>query len=159
MSVAHQFVDLVGGRKLPSKSMAKLRETVLIRKHQTRDNESAVKTLVRLLTEDDTISYASCTGSYDEAKQLVKVRKKRKSKGKKFNNELNNNISLEHENFVKDVVLGLSLRNREFLISVMWVDEIAKWYHKLCPDALGADVAYRNNTDKTRIVSRLQQIH
>ena len=104
---------------LPCKSIAKLHETVLLRKYQTNSKESAAKSLTWLLTKDDAISYVMHAGSCDEASQLVKIHRKRKSKGKKIVESDITNAIIEHQKFVKEVVLGLSLGNGEFLISVM----------------------------------------
>lgn len=148
LSVAQQLLELSCGNKLPRNSLAKLREAVLMRKYQTNGSETTAETLIRLLNNDDNISCVCCTGSYDEAKQLVKVNKKRKSRGKNITNDQKKNISNQHERFVKEVILGLQINNCEFLISVMWVDEIAKRYHQLYPDVLGADVTHRTNAEK-----------
>ena len=57
-------------------------------------------------------------------------------------------ICTEHAQCVKEIVLGLSLGNGEFLLNVMFVTEEAKEHHKLCPEALGFDVAFRTNAEK-----------
>ena len=103
--------------------------------------------MIRLLDKDESISYVCYTGSYNEAKKLVKVHRKSKKKGNMID-AAETNVSAAHEKFAKEVVLGLSLGNGEFLINVMWVDELAKRYHRLYPKVLGADVAFGTNAEK-----------
>ena len=81
-SIAQQFLEISGGGKLPQKSIAKLRDAVLMRKHDSNATETTAETLTRTLTEDETMSFVCHTGSYDEAQKLVRVRRKRQSKGK-----------------------------------------------------------------------------
>ena len=81
MSIAQQFLEMSGGGKFPQKSMSKLRETVLMRKYKSSSAESVAETLMRVLSEDDTTSFVFHTGSYNKAQQLVRVRRKCKSKG------------------------------------------------------------------------------
>ena len=148
LPMANLFMELLGGGKLSRKSISKLRETVLIRRYDSNLNESTAETLIRLLNEDESITHLSCAGSYDQAQQLVRVRKKRKSKGNKVDQEGNCNVSNDHKRFVKEIILGLSLGNNKFLINAMWIDEKAKRYHCLYPDILGVDVNFRTNAEK-----------
>ena len=147
-SIAQQFLEISGGGKLPQKSIAKSRDAVLMRKCVSNATETTAETLMRTLTEDETMSFVCHTGSCDEAKKLVRVRRKRQSKGQNMTIEEKNNISEEHKTFVTEIVLGLSLGNGEFLTNVMWLDETAKRYHRLCPEVLGVDVTFRTNAEK-----------
>ena len=81
-SIAQQFLEISGGGKLPQKSIAKLRDAVLMRKYNSNATETTAETLIRMLIEDETMSFICHAGSYDEAKKLVRVRRKRQSKGK-----------------------------------------------------------------------------
>ena len=103
---------------------------------------------MRILNNDDTLSYVCYAGSYDEAKQLVRVRGKRKSKGTKPTEDVKKCAGKEHEIYVKDIVKALSLGNGEFLIAIGWLDDTAKHYHRLCPEVLGFDVTQRTNAEK-----------
>ena len=66
--------------KVTSKIISKLLEMVLARKQVSSSNESVAETLIRLLKNEETMAYLFCTSSYDEANQLVRVRRKRKNK-------------------------------------------------------------------------------
>ena len=103
---------------------------------------------MRMLTEEETMPFVCHAGSCDEAHKLVRVRRKRQSKGKIMTIEQKNNMSEEHKRFVTEIVLGLSLGNGEFLINVMWLDETAKRHHRLYPEVLGVDVTFRTNAEK-----------
>ena len=65
--------------------MSKLRQMVLTRKYIATSDESNAEKLIRLLSDDETISFFLQTGSHDEATQLMRVRKKHKSKVKNVN--------------------------------------------------------------------------
>ena len=71
-SMSQQFLDLISGRKLPSNSIAKQRKEVIVRKHDCCSNEATVETLIRVLSEDDFMSFVRQTSSCDGAKQLEK---------------------------------------------------------------------------------------
>ena len=94
------------------------------------------------------MSFVCFTGSYDETKQLVKVRRKYKKKGAPIQTDLKTNLSEGHENYVKEVVIGLSLGKGEFVICVMWVKDVAKRDHRLHPEVLGFDVTFGTNAKK-----------
>ena len=80
IAMPQQFLELSGGVKFLYKSVTKLREMVLVGKHTVISDESDAETSIRLLSEDNTTSCVSCTGSYDEATKLERVRRKRKTK-------------------------------------------------------------------------------
>ena len=122
MTIAQQFLELSDGVKLSFKSITKLREIVLVRKHNVISDESNAKTLIRLSSDDDRMPCESFIGSYNEATKLVRVCRKLKSKGNKLLIDDKNNLESEYQRFVKEVVLGLSLGNGEFLINTMWID-------------------------------------
>ena len=128
--------------------MNKLRETVLMRKHGVSINESTAETLFRLLDNDDAQSCVCCTGSYDEAKELVRVRLKRKKKGETPVADDKASRNEDHENHVKDIVHALAIGNGEFLIDVAWIDDLAKHCHRQCPEILGFDLKFRTNAEK-----------
>ena len=85
-------------------------------------DESNAETLIRLLSEHDTMSCVLCTRRCDESTKLVRARRKRKRKVNKLLIDEKHNLESEHQRFVKDVVLGLSIGNGEFLIRTMWID-------------------------------------
>ena len=55
--------------------MAKLRHCVLMRKFNFNSSETTAEVLLRLLEEDEDMLCVTCTGSYDGASNLVKIRK------------------------------------------------------------------------------------
>ena len=72
------------------------------------------------------MTHVFCTGSRDQAQQLVRVRKKRISEGKKINSKGNCNVLRKHKELVKEITLDLSIRCIKFLINLIWIDEKAK---------------------------------
>ena len=72
MSITQQFLDLISGGKLPPNSIAKQRKAVIVRKHDCCSNEATLETLIRVLSEDDFMSFVRHTSSCDGAKQLEK---------------------------------------------------------------------------------------
>ena len=119
-----------------------------MRKFQSGVHESTAETLMHILDNDDAQSCVCCAGSYDEAKQLVRVRRKRKSRSTKPTVEDKKCSEKEHEAHVMDIVNALSLGNGEFLIAIACIDETAKHCHRLCPETLGFDVQARTNAEK-----------
>ena len=81
---------------------------------------------MQLLTDDPDVTFLCYTSSYDIAKKLVRVRRKRKKKGLPMKTDNKIDISIEHAQYVKEIVLGLSLGNGEFLLNAMFVTEEAK---------------------------------
>ena len=132
-SIAQLFLDLQGGSKILVNSVAKLRQTVLMRKHSSQHNESTAETLTRVISDDPNVSFVCCAGSYDEANQLVKVCRKRKKKGKSTKTDEKRGMPHDHAQCVKEIVLGVSLGNGEFLLNVTWVNEEVKHHHELHP--------------------------
>ena len=59
-------------------------------------------------------------------------------------------LESEHQRFVEEIVLCLSLVNGEFLIKTMWTDETSKRQHRPHPTVLGVDVTFRVNAEKFR---------
>ena len=51
------------------------------------------------------------------------------------------------KSFVKSVVNGLQLKEGSMLIAIVWVSEIARHRHVLCPQVLGGDVKKRANAE------------
>ena len=82
-----------------------------MKKYKSSSTESTACTLTRILSEDETMSFVRHAGSYDEAQQLVRVRRKRKSKGKNMTIEDKKNLSKDHKRFVTEIVLGLEMEN------------------------------------------------
>ena len=74
---------------------------------------------MRIPNKDNAILCVLHTSSYSKVKQLVKIRQKRKSKGKKIAESAIINAANKYQKYVKEVALSLLHRNSEFLISVM----------------------------------------
>ena len=89
-SMSQQFLELMNRSKSPKHSTNKLRDTVLMRKHGISNNESTAETLICTLDNDGTQSHVCCTGSYDEEKELVRVRRKDKKKGENLQRIIRN---------------------------------------------------------------------
>ena len=116
--MAQQLLEISNGSILPTNSINKLRETVLMRKFGVKGKESTAETLLRILDNDDSQSYVSYTGSYDQTKQLVRVRRKRKNNNKKPSIDEKKCSKKEHEQHVMDAANTLPLGNGEFLIAI-----------------------------------------
>ena len=65
------------------------------------------------------MSFVCCTSSCEEAKKLVKVRRKHKKKGVHIQTDIKTNLSDDYEKNVKEVALGLSLGKGEFMLCAM----------------------------------------
>ena len=148
VAIAQQFLEISDGSKLPLNSINKLRDAILMRKYGVAGKESTAETSLRILDNDDSQSYICCTGSYDQAKQLVRVRRKRKKNNTKPTIDEKKCAQKEHERYAMDIANALSLGNGKFLIAIAWLDESAKHYHKLHPEVLGFDVQFRTNSEK-----------
>ena len=81
-SMTQQFLELTTGRRLPPNSMAKLRQCVLMRKFKSTSSETTAEILLRLLEDDEEMLCVTCAGSFDEATDLVKIRKGGKNRTK-----------------------------------------------------------------------------
>ena len=66
--------------------MAKLRQCALMDEFKATNKESTAETLIRLLREDKDAHHVSCTRSCDRAKNLVRIKKKRKKDN--YNDEI-----------------------------------------------------------------------
>ena len=100
------------------------------------------------------MEYTCLTRSYDEALETIRVTKTQKSKrnGKVMENLLN--VEQEAADQVRNVVKGLGLGNREFMLAVAWVTEESRLNHKKYPKLLGSDETFRTNAEK-RPLARL----
>ena len=78
-SIVQLFLDLQVGSKLPINIIAKLRQTALVRKHSSPNEETTAEVPMCMLPDDTKIACACYASSCDEANQLVKVRRKRKN--------------------------------------------------------------------------------
>ena len=54
---------------------------MLTRDHKSSSTDSTAETLTRMPSEDETMSFVCHAGSHDDAQQLMRVHRKRKSKG------------------------------------------------------------------------------
>ena len=79
-----QFIELTTGGIIPPNSMDKSRACVLMQKLSCDELETTAETLLRLLEDSDDMLFVICTGSFDEASNLVKIHKKRKNPLKKL---------------------------------------------------------------------------
>ena len=147
-SMTQQFLELTTGGRLPPNSMAKLRQCVLMRKFKSTSSETTAEILLRLLEEDEEMSCVTCTGSFDEATDLVKIRKKRRKSDKTEDVTSTVVHDSEAKSCIKSVTLGLSLGGGEFLLAIMWVSKTGRHFHRLHPKLFGVDVKFRVNQEE-----------
>ncbi len=173
-AVVNLLLSVVSGNRLSSDSIKKMRRAVLISKHRNHDStESTADTLIRMLEEIEGMYYCYITGSYDEALDLVRVRKvkkkRRKSKKRRrrqFQNPAFDDLAVESDerldnndvtepshdketnSYVKSVVNALTLGDGEVLLAVAWVTKEGREYHRMFPRILGMDVKYGTNNEK-----------
>ena len=102
--VTHQFLEICTCRNLPPNSLAKL--VILMRKFGSDGTESTAELLIKILKKDHGTHCVYHAGSYDQYKTLVKVRKQRKRKNQKIDeNEFVLKSSDETHSHVKSVAL------------------------------------------------------
>ena len=115
---------------------------------------SSAQKLINKLDQTEGLEYYKLTGSYNEAKESIRISKTRKSKeGNKTTADLTS-VSDEAKQHVENVIKGLSLGNGEFLIVVAWVTAEGRLYHQKFPFLLGGDETFRTNAEK-RPLARL----
>ena len=75
-SIVNLLLSVMSEDRITPDAMSKMRRAILITKHGNTDkNESTAETLLRMLDEKEGTSYDYMTGTYDEALDLVRVRK------------------------------------------------------------------------------------
>ena len=119
-----------------------------MREHSSQNNESTTETLMRMISDDPKVTFVCHAGSCDEAIKLVKARRKHKKKGESIKTDEKRDMPHDRAQYAKEIVLGSSLGNGEFLLNVMWVNKEVKHYHKLHPEILGVDVTHGANSEK-----------
>ena len=78
------FVEVQSGIKLSTKNVAKLRSKILLNSDRKRVGESTAESLLRMLHEKEGLRYTVFTGTYEQASDLVTVRRRnRKSRSNK----------------------------------------------------------------------------
>ena len=157
-AMVREFVAIESGIKLSEDSIKNLKQQVVMNKFGTNvTNLSAGQKLVMMLEDREDCDYIILTGSYDEAMDLVRVKKKRRSKtrGKETidNETIVKDLDQEAEDHVKNVVKGLELGNNEYLIAIAWCTEEQKLYHRKFPFILGYDETFRTNAEKRALAS------
>ena len=141
-------MEITTGSRLPAQSINKLRNVVLMRKHATSRDETTAKLLLKILSRDLNISRICRTGSYDDTKDLVTVRKQRKSKKSKCASKIEALPNGDMKTHVKSVIMGLAIGKGEFLISVMWMHRDATHFHRLHPKIQGGHMKHRTNAER-----------
>ena len=153
-----EFVAMESGVKLSEDSLQRLKSQVSMSKFGTEGTDSSAgQKLVHMLEERDDCDFIMLTGSYDEATNLVRVTKKRRTKvkGKQTIHDQSTVTDLDDqaEDHVKNVVKGLDLGNNEYLIAIAWCTEEQKLHHKKFPFVLGYDETFRTNAEKRPLAS------
>ena len=78
------FIDVQTGIKISKQNVAKLRSKILLNSDKKREGETTAETMLRMLHEKDGLRYTVFTGTYQQATDLVTVRRRnRKSKTNK----------------------------------------------------------------------------
>ena len=149
--MAQQFLEITTGARLPTQSIKKLRNCVLMRKFASDGSETTAELLLKMLQRDPDITYMCYTGSYDDAKQLVTVRKQRKSKNEGLKSKIEQHASSDVKDYIKSVIMGLCIGSNEFLIAVMWIHKDAVHFHRLYSKMQGGDMKHRTNAEKRQL--------
>ena len=71
--LSNQFLLFLTRERLTTGSINSLMNCVLVKKRRSNPDETTAKTLTRLLKPNDDIEHVSCTSSYNEELDLVKV--------------------------------------------------------------------------------------
>ena len=81
------FVEVHSGIKLSKQNIAKLRSKILLSSDKKREGETTAESLLRMLHEKEGLRYTVFTGTYEQASDLVTVRRKNR-RSRSDNNEV-----------------------------------------------------------------------
>ena len=120
---------------------------MLVRKQGSNDDETTAEILMRMLISDDGTDHVSYAASWNEALDLVKVRKQRKNVKNATEQDVDS-MPGDAKSFVKSVINVPQLKEGSTLITIVWVSKIARHYHLLHPQVLGVDTKKKVNAKK-----------
>mmetsp|Transcript_33105 Transcript_33105/g.75589 ORF Transcript_33105/g.75589 Transcript_33105/m.75589 type:complete len:861 (+) Transcript_33105:270-2852(+) len=153
-----EFVAIEDDIKLSDGSIEALRRQVAMNDFE---GDSSGEKLVNDLTKKEGTEFVMLTGSFDQAMQQTRVNMTRRKV------LAHNKLSAPHKqsvdvdklgdkasDHVKNVVLGLSLGDGEYLIAIAWCTAEQREWHRKFPFVFGNDETFRSN-DEDRPLSRL----
>ena len=144
--LSNQFLLFLTRERLTTGSINSLMNCVLVKKRRSNPDETTAKTLTRLLKPNDDIEHVSCTASYNEELDLVKVCRQCKNV-KNVTEQDVDSVSGDTKSLAKFVINGLQLKEGNMLIAIVLVSKIARHWYRLHPQVLGEYVKKKANSE------------